>query len=329
MTMATEKILSASGLSVGYHSGKKNVALLSGVDLELNRGELVCLMGEKGIGKSTLLRTLSGVQRPLAGKVKINGRDMAGCSPGELSRLISMVYTDRTLAGALTVRELVSIGRHPHTGFFGRLSQSDNSVIDASMEAVGIAPKATAYMAPPSDGERQKAMIARALAQQTPVIILDEPTAFLDVASRIETLRLLHDLACNHSKAVLFSSHDISQSLSLASRLWLLCGDGSMAKGVTEDLILSGALSGLFPGRDLTFNPLTGEFYAPPGNDKFVELKCEDAVLRHWISNALNRKGMRLAEKAPIKIAASAVDNISIGERSFQSIEALLDYLEE
>ncbi len=327
--MAMKKILSAYGLSAGYRAGKKTVALLSGLDLDLNEGDLVCLLGANGIGKSTLLRTLSGVQRPIAGVVKINGRDMAGYSPKELSSLISMVYTDRTLAGALTVRELVSIGRHPYTGFFGRLSQMDNSVIDASMEAVGIADKATDYMATLSDGERQKAMIARALAQQTPVIILDEPTAFLDVASRIETLSLLHDLARNHSKAVLFSSHDISQSLSLSSSLWLLCGDGTMAKGVTEDLILSGTLSRLFPGRELTFNSLTGDFFSKPGSDKFIALECEDAVLRHWISNALNRIGLRVAEKASVKIVASAADDISIGDKKFSSIAALLDYLEE
>ncbi len=325
--MASNKILSASGLSVGYRNGRKTITVLSELNLDLHIGELVCLLGANGIGKTTLLRTLSGVQPPLAGMVEIDGHDMAHCSHKDLSRLISIVYTDRTLAGALTVRELVSIGRHPHTGFFGRLDQEDNAIVDEAMAAVGIEGKAGAYMATLSDGERQKVMIARALAQQTPVIILDEPTAFLDAASRIETMRLLHDLAHNHSKAVLLSSHDISQSLSLASRLWLLRDDGSMVAGVTEDLILAGGLSDLFLDRDVAFNLLTGDFLAKPRYTKSVALVCDDAVLQHWIVNALDRNGICIDPMATTTIVATTPDHLSVGDMSFQSIAALLDYL--
>ena len=194
------------------------------------------------------------MQAPLQGIVKIDGRKLASISRREMSQLVSIVYTDRTLAGGLTVAELVALGRQPYTGFFGRLGRDDYDIVAKSLEAVGIAHKSESYVAQLSDGERQKAMIARALSQHTPIIILDEPTAFLDVASRIDTINLLHRLAHEQGKSVVLSSHDVGQSLALADRLWLLCCDGRVVEGNTDDLIKQGILDEIFSGRDIVFD---------------------------------------------------------------------------
>ena len=209
--MKTEDaIYTTHDLAVGYRNGKTAVTLLHGLNLSLEKGKLVALLGQNGAGKSTLLRALTCDERPLSGTIEVNGWNLADMSQKDRSRLIGLVSTERIQAGALTVTELVGLGRQPHTGFLGRLDDEDHEIVRQAMEDAGIIGKAGEYMSSLSDGERQKAMIARALAQQTPIIILDEPTAFLDVASRIETMRLLQTLAHERGKAVLLSSHDIS-----------------------------------------------------------------------------------------------------------------------
>ena len=241
-------------LAVGYRNGKTAVTLLQGLNLSLEKGKLVALLGQNGAGKSTLLRALTCDERPISGTIKVNGRSLADMSQKDRSRLIGLVSTERIQAGALTVTELVGLGRQPHTGFLGRLDDEDHEIVRQSMEDAGIIGKANEYMASLSDGERQKAMIARALAQQTPIIILDEPTAFLDVASRIETMRLLQTLAHDRGKAVLLSSHDISQSLMLADELWLITTDRQVITGSTDELVASGAMDRLFDNRSIHFN---------------------------------------------------------------------------
>lgn len=248
-------IFNTRDLAVGYRNGKNQVTLLSGLNLSLEQGKLVALLGQNGAGKSTLLRALTCDERPQAGTIEVNGRNLAEMSQKDRSRLIGLVSTERIQAGALTVTELVGLGRQPHTGFLGRLDDEDREIVRQSMADAGILDKADEYMASLSDGERQKAMIARALAQQTPIIILDEPTAFLDVASRIETMRLLQTLAHDRGKAVLLSSHDISQSLMLADELWLITTDRKVLTGTPQKLVADGAMDTLFKGRDIHFNP--------------------------------------------------------------------------
>ncbi len=329
MENGSSVILSAKGLAVGYRSGKNVVTVLYGLDLTLNRGELVCLLGANGIGKSTLLRTLSGVQNPMAGNVTIAGRCVSLCSPKEMSKLISIVYTDRTLAGALTVNELVALGRQPYTGFFGRLDREDRNVVRYSLEAVGMEHKSNDYVATLSDGERQKVMIARALAQETPVIILDEPTAFLDVASRIDIMQRLQDLAVNHGKAVLLSSHDINCSLSLAHRVWLLRHDRSMIDGVTEDVVLGGEFDAMFPGtRNVIFDPMAGDFRADACYPRSVSLDCDDAVLNHWITNALNRNMISVSCDCGVVIKATSATDISVNGVNAKSIADMITLID-
>jgi iron complex transport system ATP-binding protein len=247
-------IYTTHDLAVGYRNGKTAVTLLQGLNLSLEKGKLVALLGQNGAGKSTLLRALTCDERPISGSIEVKGRNLADMSQKDRSRLIGLVSTERIQAGALTVTELVGLGRQPHTGFLGRLDDEDHEIVRQSMEDAGIIGKSNEYMASLSDGERQKAMIARALAQQTPIIILDEPTAFLDVASRIETMRLLQTLAHDRGKAVLLSSHDISQSLMLADELWLITTDRQVITGSTDELVASGAMDRLFDNRSIHFN---------------------------------------------------------------------------
>lgn len=256
----TDIVLKADNLTVGYGSGRHEKKVLTGLDLSLRQGELVSLLGANGTGKSTLLRTLAGRQKPLGGSVSIEGRRLDRCSPQMLSRMVSIVHTDRTMAGGLTVEELVSLGRHPYTGFFGRLGREDREIVARALRQAGIGDMGERFVATLSDGERQKAMIARALAQDTPLIILDEPTAFLDVASRIEAMQLLARLAHDNGKSILLSSHDVSQSLLLSDRLWLLGSNGTIADGPTAALEAAGTLDTLFEGRNVRFDPSMRDF---------------------------------------------------------------------
>lgn len=259
-------LLKLEDVAVGYGG----VPLYEGVNLTVGRGELVTLLGANGAGKSTLLRCVTGRLAPMAGRVEISGRSLEGIPQRELARLVSVVNTGRGLAGALTVEELVSLGRQPHTGFFGRLSNHDREVVARAIDSVGMAAFSNRRIASLSDGERQKTMIARALAQETPVMVLDEPTAFLDVASRLETLRLLSRLSRDEGKAIILSSHDISSALRLSSRLWLILPSFAASSvtttsrqlidGTPSTLVTSGVLSRLFPDRPVRFDSTLLDF---------------------------------------------------------------------
>lgn len=256
-----KNLLKLENVAVGYGEGP----LYDNVSLAVEAGELVSLLGANGAGKSTLLRCVTGRLVPLCGRVEIAGESLAGIPKLRLARLVSVVSTGQPVAGALTVEELVSLGRQPHTGFFGRLSCRDREVVARAMESVGVSGFASREVASLSDGERQKVMIARALAQETPVMVLDEPTAFLDVASRLEILRLLARLAREEGKAVILSSHDIPSALRLSSRLWLIvpgaAGEGSrVVDGTPGSLVASGVFGRLFPGRDIRFDPALRDF---------------------------------------------------------------------
>jgi iron complex transport system ATP-binding protein len=260
-----------------------------GLDLSLMARQVTCLMGPNGSGKSTLLRTLGGFLPPLEGSVLINGRQLKSYSQSELSVVIGVTLTGKTGAGGITVGELVSIGRHPHTGFFGRLGRRDREAVSRAIRAAGIAHKTGCYVAELSDGEHQRAMIAKTLAQECPIIILDEPTAFLDAVGRIEIMTLLHKLAREQGKAILLSTHDVDQAVRTADCLWLLSGDRGAKAGAPEDLILDGSFEAFFGKEGMEFDPYTGRIettapLAPIGLEG-------DRLTAIWVANALRRAG--------------------------------------
>lgn len=260
-----ETMLEIRDVTAGY--GKR--AVVSGVSAQVGCGEVVTLLGANGTGKSTLLRALSGDMAPMAGEVRVMGRRLADMGRGELARHVSLVTTERETDGNLRVEEVVEMGRYPYTGFFGRLGREDREAVEGALAAVGGDGLRGRRMEGLSDGERQKVMIARALAQATPVILLDEPTAFLDVASRVEVLALLRRLAAEEGKGVVLSSHDVASALDLSDGIWLLTGDGGMRVSTPERLIeeqrkgiAGNALDELFKGRSVRFDAVRRDFRA-------------------------------------------------------------------
>lgn len=207
--------ITTNRLTVGYRGHR----VVEDISLSLPCGRLVCLLGPNGAGKSTLLRTLCGFQPPIAGTVTISGSDITTMSATEVARLVSVVLTDRPLTPSLTAAEMVGMGRAPYTGFWGRLSDDDRRLVSEAMQTVGIAPLATRRMGRLSDGERQKVMIAKALAQHTPVIVLDEPTAFLDYPSKVAVMKTLARLAHDEGKTILMSTHDLELAAQLGDEL--------------------------------------------------------------------------------------------------------------
>lgn len=207
--------ITTNRLTVGYRGHR----VVEDISLSLPCGRLVCLLGPNGAGKSTLLRTLCGFQPPIAGTVTISGSDITTMSAAEVARLVSVVLTDRPLTPSLTAAEMVGMGRAPYTGFWGMLSDDDRRLVSEAMQTVGIAPLATRRMGQLSDGELQKVMIAKALAQHTPVIVLDEPTAFLDYPSKVAVMKTLARLAHDEGKTILMSTHDLELAAQLGDEL--------------------------------------------------------------------------------------------------------------
>lgn len=248
------KVIETHNLCAGYKVNGHNKIVVENANLSIPASSITCLLGANGAGKSTLLRTISGQHPALSGSVKLNGSRINSLSARQLAKEMSVVYTERTGAGALTVGETVALGRQPYTGFFGRLSAEDRDIVNHCLEDVGMKDFIHRYLGTLSDGERQKVMIARALAQQTPLMILDEPTSFLDVASRLEVMALLSRLTREQNKAVLLSTHDIADALSIADQLWLIMDNGSMEAGRTTQIIESGAMDRLFANRRIEFN---------------------------------------------------------------------------
>ena len=246
-----------SDVTAGY--GGREV--LRSVSVCLRAGELVTLIGANGAGKSTLLKVMSGDLPVWRGNVKVKGELVGTIPHRRLCRILGLVNTDRMEAEALTVEGQLGMGRYPYTGFFGRLGADDRMIVNAALADTGMGAFARRYVSSLSDGERQKVMIARVLAQQTDVVFLDEPTAFLDVASRVEVLALLRKLARKHNKAILLSSHDIASALGLSDRVWLLPGDGTLRDDTPSALIAAhdagvagNALDALFAGREVVFD---------------------------------------------------------------------------
>jgi iron complex transport system ATP-binding protein len=295
--MSDQAIISAKSIGIGYAKNKhaRENTLYTELSFELYKGELVCLLGSNGAGKSTLLRTISASQPILNGRIQFFEKDLTEYTEKELSQLLGLVLTDKTSAGGLLVSEMVEMGRYPYTGFFGQLSKGDKDIAQTAMVNVGISHKANSYIAELSDGERQKAMIAKALAQECPVILLDEPTAFLDIESRIDIINLLHHLALDHGKTILLSTHDIDLALLLADRLWLLSREKGMVSGVTEDIVLSGFLDNFFKEEKVVFRKESGNFLPNRNSDKKVHLKADD-IYYYWTKNMLERYGYALTE---------------------------------
>lgn len=247
-------------LVTGYESKHGRTVITDGVNASLHSGELTCLLGPNGAGKSTLLRTLSAFQPPLGGEIVVEGRRLGDYSAAGLARMVGVVLTERVNLDNMTAYELVSMGRSPYTGFWGRLSLDDRRMVDHALDLVGIRELSRRMVQTLSDGERQKMMIAKALAQETPIIFLDEPTAFLDYPSKVEIMQLLQRLAREEGKTVFLSTHDLELALQIADKIWLLDKIQGVEIGIPEDLALNGALGRYFEREGVVFDIGTGLF---------------------------------------------------------------------
>lgn len=326
--MNRDAIISAHNISIGYSKNRKQEtnALYKSLSFELYPGELTCLLGTNGAGKSTLLRTLTGLQAPLSGEVLLNSKSISQYTEQEVSTTIGLVLTDKTTAGGFTVSELVSMGRYPYTGFFGNLSKKDHQIVEKAMNDVCIVHKASSYVAELSDGERQKVMIAKALAQECPIIILDEPTAFLDIVNRIEIMNLLRHLAVTQNKTILLSTHDIELALTLADRLWLLARDKGLLCGITEDIILSSdSINDYIGNGNIIFDKQAGRFLSRLKTKDIVYLEAE-GNLYHWARNFLMRKGYQLSETNDANLSISIIDTDKINVRMNNKEELLYSF---
>lgn len=252
--------LTLSDLSTGYATKGNRATISVGINATLHAGELTCLLGPNGAGKSTLLRTLCGFQPQLDGRIEMDGRDLSDYTPRELSTRIGVVLTDRVDVRGMRVDELVAMGRSPYTGFWGGLQKQDHEAVADAIKKVGIQALATREVNTLSDGERQKAMIAKALAQQTPIILLDEPTAFLDFPSKVEMMLLLRRLAHETGKAIFLSTHDLDMALQTADRLWLLSKEEGLRIGTPRELATSDEINRFFPSTNMTFDAETMHF---------------------------------------------------------------------
>ena len=245
-----------SNLSIGYRGKNGTRVVAAGISAAIRSGELTCLLGANGVGKSTLLRTLSAFQPKLDGEVLIEGQEITTFNDKELSRLIGVVLTEKPDIKNMSVRELVALGRSPYTGFWGTLHEDDWQVVDEAIRSVRIEPLRERMIHTLSDGERQKVMIAKALAQQTPVIFLDEPTAFLDFPSKVEMMQLLRRLAREQQKTIFLSTHDFELALQVADTLWLMEPQG-FSVGSPRELADTGALARYVERPGISFDPTT------------------------------------------------------------------------
>ena len=252
--------LASDGLTAGYIHGHRRIPIVSDVTFAIPPAHFTVMVGRNGSGKSTLLRTLAGIQAPLDGRVTIHGCEVRGIGSRRLARLIAMVFPTAvgTGAGALTVYEATALGRHPHTGITGHLSDVDRHVIREAIEAVGLSHKADTPLAALSDGLRQKAMIARALAQQTPVIIMDEPTAFLDVPSRHALMDLVAEMAHRHRRTVLLSTHDMAPALEAGADSVIVVEAGHASMHSADNA--NEALAALYADDGITYDPDAYDF---------------------------------------------------------------------
>jgi iron complex transport system ATP-binding protein len=298
--------IQTGNLEIGYpsHKGAESFTRTA-ISISARRGEIIALVGPNGIGKSTLLQTLAGLRKRLSGEIMLANRPMDLFTTRELSQILSYVSTEKVQAPLMTVAELVAYGRFPYTGWLGNLRSSDYEKVMDSIEKVGITHLAGKMINEISDGERQRAMIARALAQDTPVIILDEPTAFLDIRNTHAVFHLLHELAREEEKTVILSTHDLHIALREMDKLWIMLETETL-EGAPEDAVLKGWLGHLFHDEHVGFNAEKGEFFfrkEPAGTARMIGEGLPYALT----VRALERKGFNVVHEGVSDIQVTVV----------------------
>lgn len=327
-----DNILYFNNLEIGFASSKSSNVLLPALNGVAREGELIAVIGRNGIGKSTLLRTIAGLQPLLGGELAVKGKKIAEYSRIKLSRNIGYISTEIIKVSNMRVFDLVSLGRFPHTSWLGRIKESDVTIINDAILKAGMADFSYRPLTELSDGERQRAMIAMVMAQDASIMVMDEPTAFLDVSSRFEVMHLMHELTIERNKTIVFSTHDLGTAISRADKIWLL-KDTGIYEGAPEDLLLNGAFNTLFKGSGVKFNPADGSFNIH--NEPIGTVSVQGAgVKKYWTEKALIRAGYKIDEdELKIRVTVPSdkelkwVCSTSGIDRKFGSIYELISWI--
>jgi len=302
MNLKNPIMLKSEKLEIGYEESNRIIA--DDINFEVHQGELIALLGPNGSGKSTLIRTVAGLQSKLDGELFIDGRELGSISSGQLAKKVSLVLTDRLMLGNISVYDLIALGRTPYTGMMGKLRPEDHNIIKWALSVTESKVLAQRDIAQLSDGEMQKVMVARALAQTTPMMLLDEPTAHLDLPNRTQILKLLLRLTRQEEKTILLSTHELDLALQIADRLWII-NDGIIHKGVPEDMILDGTIASVFGSRDVGFNLKHGRFEMTTESNINFPVKGDEIPVS-WTIKALKRS--KLSEENLNNIEIEAVE---------------------
>ncbi len=287
-----DSVVAMRQLAVGYAQQPR--PLITDLDADLHTHELICLLGPNGTGKTTLMRTILGMQAPRAGSVYLQGHEVGQVSRHHMARSVSVVLPGRVLAGHLRVEELVALGRLPYTTWLGRYSRWDLHKARMALEMVEADTFRGRRVDELSDGERQRVLIARALAQDTPLLLLDEPTAFLDISNRMRITRLLQRLARDEGKTILMSTHDLDLALHHADLMWLILpATRRIAMGAPEDMLLSGALQQALAREDEQIDMLSGTLRLQQTAGPRITARG-DTVQMLWARRALQRAGFQV-----------------------------------
>jgi len=311
-------------LSLGYAKGKVRKEILSGLNFRLFPGQLTCLLGPNGVGKSTLIKAILGQLKPWKGDLILDGRPIQTYTHADLAKKLSVVLTEPFLPGNMTVGQLVALGRIPHTNWTGKLESSDLEAVEKALSATKIQYLKEERLAEISDGQRQKAMIARALAQDGKSMILDEPTAHLDLVNRFEIMQLLREIAKTQGKAILVVTHDLEIALETADQFWLLNCGTPLISGLPEDLVISGQINQLLPGDKFRFSLEKGKIEASV-SDRKLEISGPTELV-FWVRKALEKAGVSGSD-LNIQVEENPFSVLVNGEKRFDELGELIDFL--
>lgn len=255
----SRNILTIDRLSAGYRNGQSAKTVLRNLNAKAMHGELIAVIGRNGSGKSTLLRIITGLQHDYAGKIYLEQTETLKLSRRQLAKKVGYVSTETVRAPNMSVYDLVALGRFPHTGWTGRMDTDDETCVLKALADTGMTEMASRYISELSDGERQRAMITRTLAQDTSLMVMDEPTAFLDITGKYEIFNLLKKITKENGKTVIFSTHDLQMAISCADKIWLL-HNATLFEGTPENLILNGVFDKIFDAGNIRYDPQAGTF---------------------------------------------------------------------
>jgi iron complex transport system ATP-binding protein len=294
MKTISTNILTIKKLEIGYSSGKSKKVLLPPLDAVAGEGELIAVIGRNGIGKSTLLRTIAGLQSGIGGSIFYNERNINEYTRIDLAREVGYISTEIVKVSNMRVYDLVALGRFPHTNWIGKIEPEDDEIILDAIEKTAMSSFRNKFVSELSDGERQKVMIARILAQDTGIMIMDEPTAFLDIGSKYEILHLLHELSRKSHKTIIFSTHDLQMAVCQADKIWMILDD-RLVEGAPEDLIIKGAFEHLFDSSPVKFNTENGTFTFR-GEERGSYYIEGNGIIHHWTEEAVKRSGFGISD---------------------------------